>query len=231
MNWNHKAVKILITGKSGSGKTTLWLAKLRDSGARWKFVFDPDLEVVRRLRWPWCNSVEGLTQAVSRGLPVCYCPAAMFPGQRPQGFAFFCRWVWAVSEHLRGPKLLAVDEVWRYVPAGRPVPESFQIILDEGRKMEIDLLMIAQRPNRVHDAIRAQLTELCTFHHSDVLPLKWLKDEFDVEQVRRLKYPGGYISKDLIGGDAPKTHSAGKGNCAAAAPSREAGHDGGGPGH
>jgi len=123
----------------------------------------------------------------------------MFPGDFDEAFAFFSRWVLEVSRVIRGPKVFAVDEVWRYAPNTRLLPGAFQEILDLGRREEIDLLFVAQRANKVHDAIRAQLTEVITFQHTDRLPLDWLSEDFDPEQIRALKYPGGYLRRTLSG--------------------------------
>jgi energy-coupling factor transporter ATP-binding protein EcfA2 len=208
VNWNHQARKILITGKSGSGKTTLWLSMLEKWRAGYKFVFDPELETSRKLGWKYSNSPASMVQAVKLRLPVVFYPSDMFPGNRPAAFDFFCRWVYGVSCVLQGHKLLAVDEVWKYVPPRRPVPQSFQEILDDGRKQEIDLLLVSQRPNRTHDAIRAVLTETVTFHHHERLPLAWLEEDgFDPEAVKRLAYPGGYLRQSLIHADTPRKGS------------------------
>lgn len=197
MNFNHRPSKVLITGKSGSGKTTLWLSRLKASRHRWKWVFDPDGEASIKTGWPLAVATNQLEAATARRQPVCYDPSRDFPGNRQAGFEFFCRWCFSVAEVLRGPKLLAVDEVWRYVPQGQPIGQPVQILLDEGRKQEIDLLLVAQRPNRVHDGIRAVLTELVTFQHTDRLPLSWLAEDFDPEAVKALKCPGGYLAKQL----------------------------------
>ena len=204
MNWNHEAKKILITGKSGSGKTSLWLGFLRDWRCRYKFVFDPDLEVCRRLGWHYSNSPETMTQAIKLGLPVCYRPDDMFPGDRARGFDYFCRWSLASAKMLRGPKVLAVDEVWKFVDCRKPVPQSFAEILDDGRKDELDLLLVSQRPNKTHEAIRASLTEIITFHHSDRRALDWIEEDgFDREAVRALAYPGGYLRLSAINAPNP----------------------------
>lgn len=210
MNWNHKARKVLITGKSGSGKTTLWLEILKRWPAR-KFVYDPDREVSRKLKWHASTSIAELKAHVIARSPVVFDPGPMFAADFNEGFAFFCRWTLNVCRCIQGPKVLAVDEVWRYAPAGSSLPAAFQEILNVGRREEIDLHFIAQRANKVHDGIRAQLTEIITFQHSDRLPLEWLAEDFDPAAVKALKYPGGYLQRSLIGEHASnQTHSARK---------------------
>lgn len=209
LNWNHKPTKILITGKSGSGKTTLFLKLLTETKARLKFCFDPDREIARKLRQPVCTRPTQLVGAILHRMPViCFDPSEMFPGDLPGAFAFFCRWVLNVSRCVNGPKLFAVDEVWRWAPQQSLLPQAVQELLDLGRREEIDLLFIAQRANKVHDAIRAQLTEIITFQHSDRLPLEWLAEDFNPDEVKALKYPGGFLRKNLIG-DIQRTRKPG----------------------
>jgi hypothetical protein len=213
VNWNHKARKILITGKSGSGKTTLWLDLLKRWPAHYRFIYDADREVSRKCRWRASATVAELKAQLLARQPVVFDPARMFAADFEAGFAFFCRWLLNVSRCLNGPKVFAVDEVWRYAPSGSGLPPAFQEILNVGRREEIDLLFIAQRANKVHDGIRAQLTEIITFQHSDRLPLEWLAEDFDPDAVKALKYPGGYLKRSLIGEQQPsQTHPTRKGN-------------------
>ena len=210
MNWDHVGQKILITGKSGSGKSTFFLRTLRDWRCRWKFVFDPDRETARKLNWPVCVGVKQMEFCASKGYPVVFDPSEMFPGYYKQAFDFFCRWIFAISKAQNGPKLFAVDEIQKWTkPRDGGIPQSLQDILDTGRREELDLLFISQRPNRVNDAIRGQLSEVITFCHTDKLPLAWLaEDDFDPEIVKRLAYPGGFVRRNVNTG-AEKTVSAG----------------------
>jgi hypothetical protein len=199
VNWNHRAQKILVTGKSGSGKTSFYLQILRDWRARWKFVFDPDREAAHKLRWTVAENVAQLNAAAASETPVCFDPHLDFPGDMPGAFAFFSRWALNVSREFDGRKLFAVDEIQKFTRPGRGgIPKSFQEVLDVGRREEIDLLIIAQRVNQVNDAIRGQLSEIVTFTHTDSLPLEWLaKDGFDPEVVAALPYPGGYVRRNV----------------------------------
>jgi len=206
VNWNHKARKILITGKSGSGKTTLFLQTLRDWPARWKFVFDPEREAARKLRWPVSVNLRQMSAAAAAQQPVCFDPTAMFPGDRAGGFAFFCRWTLNVARLVSGPKVLAVDEIQNYTLTGREgIPQSIRELLDLGRREEVDLLVVSQRPNELNHAIRSQLTSVVTYQHTDRLPLEWLYElGFDRAEVFSLAYPGGRIERNLLNGETKR---------------------------
>jgi len=199
MDWHHRSKKVLLTGKSGSGKSTLWLSLLKRDRARWKLVFDPDLEVSARLGWPYVSEPASLAAAVQQGLPVCFNSSALFPGRPRDGFDFFCLWVWEVRGELAGRKLFCVDEIWKFVPQRRDLPEGFALLWEEGRKQSIDVVLVAQRYNKVHDSIRAQLTELYCFqqHDSHVLDVLESDGYFRREEVQALTYPGGFLRRDL----------------------------------
>jgi hypothetical protein len=213
MNFDHVADRKLITGKAGSGKTTYFLAVLKKSRARWIFCFDPEREIARKTGWPTCVDVPGLNAAVAARRPACFDCTPLFPGDRPEGFAFFCRYVLCVSRALHGTKLLAVDELQAVQTTGTAgLPQSFSELLDEGRRQEIDCLFISQSVNRVHDRVRVQLSEIVTFCHTDRLPLTWLEqDGFDPAAVTALRYPGGHLRRNLHTGETnAHTDPAGK---------------------
>jgi len=199
MNLDHKSRKILITGKSGSGKTTALIQLLMQLHCKRTYIFDPELEISRKLKFPTKSTVQELALSAMQQRSVCFDPAKLFPGRTDEGFAFFCEWVYRVSSVQRGRKLLVVDELQKFTRLGKGgIPKSFQVILDVGRRQEIDLLIIAQRPNLVNDAVRAQLTDIITLCHTDRLPLAWLEqDGFDPEAVRALPVPGGKIHRVL----------------------------------
>lgn len=220
MNFDHRADRKLITGKAGSGKTTYFLRYLVRHRADWKLCFDPEREIARKLRWPVCTDVPSLNAAVVGRSPVCFDSTPLFPGDREGGFAFFCRWAFAVCKELNGIKLIAVDElqsVQRPGPGG--IPTALAEMMDEGRRHEIDCLFIAQGVHRVHEKIRTQLTEIITFCHTDRLPLAWLaQDGFVPEEVAALRYPGGFIRRNLHTGQVTHADPTRKGNRPPVAP-------------
>jgi hypothetical protein len=196
VNWDHRPVCVLITGKKGSGKTTYWLNRVSGHRAKWKFVFDPCREVSRKLRVPVCIDAPGLNRAVARGGLICFDSSPLFPGDRRRGFAFFCRYVFNVAKVLKGVKTLNCDEfqsVQRTGDAG--LPPGLKEITDEGRREEIDCLFAAQRLNEINDDVRGQLTEVVSFRHNDALALRWLAElGFDPREIAALPAPGGFIT-------------------------------------
>jgi hypothetical protein len=218
MNYDHRADRKLITGKAGSGKTTYFLSVLKKSRARWIFCFDPEREIARKMGWPVCVDVPTLNAAVTARRPACFDPTGLVRSgelaDRPDAFAFFCRYVLCVSRTLHGTKLLAVDELQAVQTTGTAgLPQSFSELLDEGRRQEIDCLFISQSVNRVHDRVRVQLSEIITFCHTDRLPLAWLEqDGFDPGAVSSLQYPGGHLRRNLHTGETKwKLHTSPRG--------------------
>lgn len=198
MNYDHKAFRELITGMSGSGKSTLWLAAVKKHRARWKFIFDPEREAARKLGFRAVIDEPRMVQALAVDGLVCFDSSRLFPGERREGFAFFCRWVMNVSKALKGTKLIACDELQSVQRTGdNGLPRALKEITDEGRREEIDCLFAAQRLNEINDDIRGQLTAITTLKHDDPLALWWLKERgFDVDAVRALPVPGGWIRRN-----------------------------------
>ena len=205
MDWHHNPIKVLYTGKSGSGKTTAWLERIAREHCDYLFVFDgiampePGGEYAHRTGTDYVCDWQAAAWCLKQRKPVIFDPGELFPGNRSEGFERFCDFTLSMAEVLPGRKILAVDEVQKFArksPAN--LPHSFQVILDEGRKYNLDLVLISRRPNQVNEAIRAELTELCVFQHTDRNPLAWLEEDgFDPEEVRALAFPGGCITRTL----------------------------------
>jgi len=202
VNYDHRKDRRLITGTGGSGKTTHFLRLIAEHRARWKFIFDPEREVARKLRWPISIDVPGMNARAARCEPVCFDPAPLFCDHE-EGFDFFCRYVYELSCALDGVKLFASDEVQDFTETGRGgIPSSFKTLLQKGRRQEIDVLLIAQSLGEAHDKIRSQLSHIITFRHQDALALDWLKrNGFDPQAVAALRYPGGWICRNRDNGD------------------------------
>lgn len=202
MNYDHVKDRRLITGTGGSGKTTRFLNLLQSHRARWKFCFDPEREIARKLNWPVCVTEQEMVERAARCEPVCFDPVYRCPDLE-DALDFFCKWVWNVSIRLHGVKLFASDEIQDFTETGKGgIPASLKRIMQKGRRQEIDVLMIAQSLGEAHDKIRQQLSHIITFRHEDALAIQWLtRNGFDPDAVKALKYPGGWICRNRDNGE------------------------------
>lgn len=198
MNWNHKLRRVLVTGMSGSGKSSLQIYLLKTwPEVRWRFVFDPDREFAHKLDWPVAIDDAEVVRLAAQFRPVCFDPIPMFGPELEDGLAWFCNLVLCMSRKVNGGKLLVIDEIWKY--AGRVLPAGLRAIMHEGRRQEIDTLIVSQQLNETNSTLRAHVTELWTFKQDEELPLDWLKRAgFKPEEVASLRYPGGFIKKDRL---------------------------------
>ncbi len=190
--FDHPPKKILVTGASGSGKTTLAEKLMRSERARLKFVFDHDGQFSSRFGVePVCGSGL-LDEAVAKGGWVCYDPVEDFEDDFPKGLQFFCAYILAQSKQLRGRKLFYCDEI-DLLTTTQLYPRELVAMLQTGRRYEIDCVLIAGQPNRLHNCIRTQMTELYTFVHTDEPALKFIVENgIPEEQVRALGKHGWY---------------------------------------
>lgn len=185
-NFSHPSKKVLVTGVSGTGKSTLFEKLIRKEKARLKFVFDHQGEFSARFNVPAVCDPEGLCEKVALGGWVVFDPVKMCPGRSEDAFRFYCDFVFAISETVKGRKLFCCDELQKLTNNSEE-PAELLCILDTGRRYELDCFFISQAPNRIHNGIRNQLTEIYTFRQSDKNAIAYLKDNgFDEEQVRTL---------------------------------------------
>lgn len=205
--FSHPSVKELITGTSGTGKTTLFEEILRREKARWKFVFDHQGEFSVRFGVKPCFTLEQIVAAADAGGWVCFDPVREFPGRTPDAFAFWADFVFEFSQSLRGRKIFACDELQKLVST-KNEPVELLTILDTGRRYQLDFFGITQAPNRIHNAIRNQITKIYTFRQSDANAVAYLGDNgFDAEKIRNLAR-GCYLWRNLDSGEAGEGGSA-----------------------
>jgi hypothetical protein len=68
------------------------------------------------------------------------------------------------------------------------VPPELICILDTGRRYQLDFYAICQAPNRIHNAVRNQITEVWTFRQSDKNAVAYLVDNsFNEDEIRNLQ--------------------------------------------
>lgn len=205
-NFDHISDKRLIVGASGTGKSTLLLKQLKKQKARLKFIYDHQGEYAHKLGIPACYDPEGLCEKTAAGGYVIFDPLKMFSGKLPEGFCFFCDYVWAVCTELPGRKILCCDELQK-VTDEKSLCEELQNILDSGRRFQIDCIFGSQAPNSLHNRVRGQITEVYTFNHWEDNALIYLKaNGFDSEQVRNLPIHK-YFYKNLRTGQSNFTHA------------------------
>jgi GTPase SAR1 family protein len=195
VNWHHDHKRVLITGTSKSGKSSLAIRMARDWPARWKFFFDPDREFAFKTGWAVAIEQREIIRLASQFRPVCFDPIPMFGHNTALALDWFCKTVLDMSRAVNGVKLIGVDEIWKHT--GKKLPVSLKAIMHEGRRQEIDSLIVSQQLNGTNADLRAQTTELWAFQQSDKLPLDWLEESgFDRDTVARLPKPGGFILKN-----------------------------------
>jgi hypothetical protein len=162
---NHKADPgcIVVPGKSGSGKTTFALRYLvaeRDIACR--FIFEgPKLDMSERMGLVCATSEAELEGAIDDGFCI-FDSSQMFPGDRVAGAEWFFRWSYQRASEMPGRKLLLVDEVWKYC-SPHAIPRPLSEWIQDGRKLGMETMFCTQTPNKLHDSIMNEATELVCF--------------------------------------------------------------------
>jgi len=206
--FDHPANRRLITGVSGTGKTTLFLDQITNARARLKFVFDHQGEFSRKLKIRACTTPEQIIQKAEAGGWILFDPLDMANETNAEGkrrgivtsFEFFAGLSFAICEQIKGRKLFICDELQK-LTSTKKEPEELLAILDTGRRWQIDFYGISQSPNRIHNAIRNQLTHITTFRQSDANAVIYLAENgFEAEEIRNLR-KGEYIWRDLDSGE------------------------------
>lgn len=206
--FNHPSKKVLVTGVSGTGKTTLFEKLIRNEKARWKFVFDHQGEFSARFGHKAATDISELCEQTARAGYVIFDPVKFAnepgtDGERrglPGAFAFFCDYVFAMSETLRGRKIIVCDELQKLV-TNTKTPDELLCILDTGRRYQLDFFAISQAPNLIHNAIRNQITEVFSFRQNDKNAVQYLADSgFDENKIRNLER-FAYLWRNLATGE------------------------------
>jgi nicotinamide riboside kinase len=194
--FDHPPKKVLITGGSGTGKTTLAEKIMSREKSRLKFIYDHDGQFSSRFGHDLCDSADGLDEQVARGGWVIYDPVKDFEDNFSVGLEFFTDYILAQSKQLAGRKLFYCDEI-DLLTTTQTYPRSVVALMQTGRRYQIDCVLIAGQPNKLHNCIRTQLTEVYTFIHTDEAALKFLTDNSIPEETIRGLGQHGWFYRHL----------------------------------
>lgn len=201
-DYSWRSTKKLYVGCSGSGKTTLFFQHASREKARVKFWYDHKaMEFSQRFGLKPLFEADELMEQTIKGGNVCFVPSRMFPGKPDEGFAFFCDFVFSVSEQFKGRKLLCADELQRLVGTNSK-PDTLLTLCDVGRTYQIDCFFIASSANTIHNLVRHQITEVFAFRQGTKNAVEWLEEKgFDPEKLQTLKN-GEWLQRNLDTGEA-----------------------------
>lgn len=188
---HHRPTKTVITGKSGSGKTT-YFQRLIENGfaSYWPtvLIYDWQGEMSLRLNRPSVIRSEDFPAELRNGILI-YDPNIEFEGNLETGLNFFAKWCFETCKCEDAPpypRLFCCDEIQLLLDNDNMPPE-IQTILQTGRRWGLDMAIVSQQINELHNRFRSQSTERVTFQHEDTYVLSVMnKWGFDPEQVKVL---------------------------------------------
>jgi hypothetical protein len=107
----------------------------------------------------------------------------------------FCDTVFDMCQRYLEPQnvesLFVCDEVQK-VTTVADCPRPLKNIVQTGRRFNLDSLLMSQQPNRIHNELREQVTELVMFNLKDENSLKFVKkmglDESPIINLQDLHY-------------------------------------------
>lgn len=194
-------------GKSGMGKTSLGIRYINGSPHDRVFIFDHrDDEFAMRMnigrRQVACDPDEVIELAqTQRVVPFDF--TRDYAGQKEAAFVDFCDVVYELAgeleEKLHLQTLFVCDEIQHFVNQ-HSVPQSFKLIVETGRKRNLDTMLLSQRPNKINGDIREQLTELFLFRLTDDASLKFAAENGASEETVKKLEPLEYLYFNLMTG-------------------------------
>ncbi len=200
----RKASHVLICGKSGMGKSTYGLRNIIGTHHDRIFIFDHQSEYSMRLKIAPCYTFEDMRKKASTDRIVIFDFTQNFPGELEESFEVFCDEVFDMARNFLEPQnietLFVVDELQKIIPTEK-APKSLKNIYQTGRRFKLDSMTLSQQPNRLHNEVREQITELVLFRLDDMNSLKFVVNMGkDVEPVKALQ-PLHYIWYNTVTGE------------------------------
>ncbi len=190
MNIIRKASHVLVCGKSGMGKSTYALRYIIGSHHERVFIFDHQSEYSLRLNVPASYTFPEMFKRAQTERINIFDFSINYHGLLQESFNEFSDKVFEVSKKYLEPQgvesLFVVDELQKIIPV-QDAPKELKNIYQTGRRFNLDSLTLSQQPNRVHNEVKEQITELILFRLEDENSLKFVKGMGkDTELVKAL---------------------------------------------
>lgn len=200
MNIERKASHVLTCGKSGQGKSTYNLRYIIGSHHDRVFIFDHQGEYQLRLPAQPCYDFDQLRERAKTERILVFDYSKFFEGRMEESFDQFCDEVFSMCKYHLEPQgvesLCVCDELQKIVSTA-DCPKPLKNIVQTGRRFNLDTALMSQQPNRLHNEVREQVTELVMFNLIDENSLKFVKKMgLDEQPIIKLQ-PLHYIWYDL----------------------------------
>lgn len=195
MNIERKASHVLTCGKSGTGKSTYNLRYLIASHHDRVFIYDHQGEYCERLHLLPVYDFHSLRERTKTERLLAFDYSKNYSGEMEQCFDLFCDEVFSMCKNHLEPQgvecLFVCDEVQK-VTTTSDCPKPLKNIVQTGRRFNLDTALMSQQPNRIHNELREQVTELVMFNLIDENSLKFVKkmglDEMPIMKLPELHY-------------------------------------------
>ncbi len=187
----RKASHTLVCGKSGMGKSTYGLRYIIGSHHDRVLIFDHQSEYSFRLKISPVYTFEDMRKKAATDRIVIFDFTQNFAGELEESFDYFCEETFDLARNHFEPQnvdcLFVVDELQKIIPTEK-APKPLKNIYQTGRRFKLDSLTLSQQPNRLHNEVREQITELTLFRLDDENSLKFVKNMGkETEEIKQLQ--------------------------------------------
>jgi len=205
MNIERKASHVLTCGKSGMGKSTYNLRYIIGSHHDRVFIFDHQGEYQIRLNLIPCFTMAEVRRRAATERIIAFDYTKFHRGQMAESFDMFCDDIFNLCvDHLEPQgieSLLVCDEVQKVCTANE-CPQPLKNVMQTGRRFNLDSALMSQQPNRIHNEVREQVTELIMFNLNDENSLKFVK-KMGLDEQPIIRQPAlNYIWFNLMTGES-----------------------------